>query len=93
LQDRSAGQVLHGIGRLKPGVTLAKAQADLDGVMRKLAEAYPDSNRENGVALVPLKERSVGDVGPILWILLGAVGFVPARRATKVDPLVALRAE
>jgi predicted permease len=76
LQNRRAALGLHGIGRLKPGVTLAQAQTDLDGVMRRLAEAYPEANRGNGAALIPLKELLVGDVRPILWTLLGAVGFV-----------------
>ena len=56
LQNRSAALGLHGIGRLKPGVTLAQAQADLDGVMARLAAAYPEANRGNGAAVIPLKE-------------------------------------
>jgi predicted permease len=91
LQSRSAGLGLHGIGRLKPGVTLAQAQADLDGVMRRLAEAYPEANRGNGAALVPLKERLVGGVGPTLWMLLGAVGFVLAVACVNVSNLLLAR--
>jgi predicted permease len=91
LQNRSAGQGLHGIGRLKPGVSLGQAQADLDGVMRRLAEIYPDANRGNGAALVPLKERLVGDVGPVLWTLLGAVGFVLLIACVNVSNLLLAR--
>ncbi len=91
LQNRFAALGLHGIGRLKPGVTLAQAQADLDGVMRRLAEAYPEANRGNGAAIVPLKERLVGDVGPILWMLLGAVGFVLLIACVNVSNLLLAR--
>jgi predicted permease len=91
LQNRSAGLGLQGIGRLKPGVTLAQARADLDRVMRGLVEAYPEVNRGNGAALVPLKERLVGDAGTILWLLLGAVGFVLLIACVNVGNLLLAR--
>ena len=91
LKNRSVALGLHGVGRLKPGVTLAQAQADLDRVMGNLVEAYPDANRGNGAAIVPLKERLVGGVGPILWMLLGAVGFVLAVACVNVSNLLLAR--
>ncbi|MEW6128148.1 MAG: ABC transporter permease [Acidobacteriota bacterium] len=91
LQNRSAALGLHGIGRLKPDVTLAQAQADMDGVMRNLAEAYPDANRGNGAAIIPLKDRLVGAVRPILWTLLGAVGFVLLIACANVSNLLLAR--
>ena len=91
LQSRGAALGLHGIGRLKPGVTIEQAQADLDRVMRDLAAAYPETNRGNGAKLVPLKERMVGGIGPILWMLLGAVGFVLLIACVNVSNLLLAR--
>jgi predicted permease len=91
LQSRFAALGLHGIGRLKPGVTLAQARADMDGVMRRLAEAYPDANRGNGATIIPMKERLVGDAGLILWMLLGAVGFVLLIACVNVSNLLLAR--
>jgi len=91
LQNRSAGMGLHAIGRLKPGVTMAQAQSDLDRVMRNLAATFPEANRDNGAALVPLKQRLVGDVGSILWMLLGAVGFVLLIACVNVSNLMLAR--
>ncbi len=76
LQSRTAGLGIQGVGRLKPGVTIEQAQADMDRVARDLAAAYPNTNKGTGAKLVPLKERMVGNIRPILLMLLGAVGFV-----------------
>lgn len=67
---------LRPIGRLKPGVTLAQAQADTDSIARQLESAYPDTNKGWNLRLVPLREQIVGNVRTTLYILLGAVGFV-----------------
>ena len=76
LMNRSAGLGFHGIGRLRPGVTLAQARADMERVTRNLAATYPDSDKGIGAALVPLRERVLGQVEPFLLLLFGAVGFV-----------------
>src|SRR5262245_45333937 len=76
LMNRAAGLGFHGIGRMKPGVTVAQARSDMERVTRSLAEAYPDADKGVGAALHPLRERVLGQVRPSLLLLLGAVGFV-----------------
>jgi predicted permease len=74
--DRRVSMGMNAIGRLKPGVTLAQARADMNSVGDALAKAYPDANKGTGISLFPLKQDMVGDVAPLLYVLLGAVGFV-----------------
>ncbi len=76
LNNRFAGLGLHGIARLKPGVTLAQAQADMNGVTDRLAIAYPQADQGIRANLVSLRQYVVGRVQPLLLVLLGAVGFV-----------------
>jgi predicted permease len=76
LHLRMAGLGIHGIGRLKPGVTIQQARSDMARVTGHLAEAYPDADKGIGATLIPLKEQMVGDVRRLLLVLLTAVGFV-----------------
>jgi predicted permease len=76
LPQRSAGLGIHGVGRLKPGVTLQQARADMDAVTRNLANAFPDADKGITAKLTPLKEQLIGHVRPLLLVLLAAVGFV-----------------
>src|SRR5712691_7007774 len=91
LKRRGAGLGLHGIGRLKPGVTIEQAQADLSSVMERLATVYPETNRGNGAKVSSLKERTIGGIGPTLWLLLGAVGFVLLIACVNVSNLLLVR--
>ena len=62
--------------RLKPGVPLAQAQAQMNLIARHLTELYPDSNTGVAAEVVPLHEDIVGPVRPALLVLVGAVGLV-----------------
>jgi putative ABC transport system permease protein len=62
--------------RLKAGMTLSQAQADMSTIDHRLAEQYPDNERDRETLLVPLHQWLTGDVRPALLILFGAVGLV-----------------
>ena len=64
------------IGLLKPGVTLQQAREDLQGVNAGLAVAYPDINANIKATIINLKDEIVGEMRPVLLVLLGAVAFV-----------------
>ncbi|MEY2530342.1 MAG: hypothetical protein QOI96_427, partial [Verrucomicrobiota bacterium] len=65
-----------GIGRLKPGVTLTQAAADMENISRELERKYPESNTARRVRMQPLLESAVGDYRHALNLLLAAVGCV-----------------
>lgn len=91
LQRRSAALGIHGIGRMKPGVTVAQAQSDLDRIMQALAVAYPDTNKGNGAKVLPLRKRLLGNIDLTLWTLLAAVAFVLLIACVNVSNLLLAR--
>src|SRR5918993_1686875 len=76
------------VGRLKPGVTIAHAQAEMDAIASRLQAAYPVSNREAGVRIVGLQQQLTETSAPTLWILLGVVGCVLAIACANVATLM-----
>jgi putative ABC transport system permease protein len=72
--SRRDDRTLDVVGRLRPGVSLAQAQADMDAVARHLAGAFPATNRDRGVQIVPLRAQIVGGAKRV--VLLLSVGTV-----------------
>ena len=64
------------IAKLKPGVSVTQAQADMDAISKRLELAYPDENKDWGALVLPLQEDLVGNARASLLVLLGAVAFV-----------------
>lgn len=67
---------VYAVARLKPGVSAEQARAELAAFSQRLATTYPDLNKGLTFTLKPLRDLTVGDVRPYLWLLLAAVGFV-----------------
>lgn len=80
------------VGKLKPGVSLEKARADLSAVAKRLEAEYP-TNRDFGVTVTPLPEQVVGPtLRTTLWIMLGAVTAVLLIACANVANLLLSRA-
>jgi putative ABC transport system permease protein len=91
-QKRNYHPGLFGLARLKPGITLEKARADLNLIAVRLEQQYPESNKTRRVQIDRLLDNKVGNVRRALWILLGAVSFVLVIACANVANLLLARA-
>ncbi|MBZ5531161.1 MAG: ABC transporter permease [Acidobacteriia bacterium] len=92
LRDRRNLHWLNVVARLKPGVSQEKAAAGMKVVMEGLERQYPASNTKLRTALVPLNEVIVGQIRPILLLLLGAVALLLMIACSNVANLLLARA-
>jgi putative ABC transport system permease protein len=83
---------LRAIARLKPGVSLEQAQADLQVVHRGLAKQFPDEYSTTGVRAVKLRDDITSGLRPALLVLLGAIGFLLLIACANVSNLLLARA-
>ncbi len=75
-QQRDMYSGIEAVARLKPGVTLERANSELKAIGWRLAREYPETNTRMTFGAEPLKKQVIGDVGSTLFLLAGAVGLV-----------------
>jgi predicted permease len=82
----------YGVARLRAGVTLNEAGAELSGIAARLAKEYPKANADHGANVAVMLQDVVGDVSQSLYLMLGAVGFVLLIACVNVANLLLVRA-
>lgn len=81
-----------GIGRLRPGVTLAGAQAELDTIAAQLEQQHPETNTGRGIVIYPILEDTIRIYSTAIWVMMAAVGFVLLIGCANVANLMLARA-
>lgn len=91
-ENRSC-HTLHGVARLKDGVSIQTALTGMKLIAKQLEKQYPGSNRGQGASVMPLSEVVAGDLRPILLMLLGGAGLLLLIACVNVASLLLVRAE
>jgi predicted permease len=91
-QNRACHSVFT-VARLKDGVLMLSALAEMNGIARQLRAAYPDTNRDRGVSVVPLREVFVGDVRALLLVLASGASLLLLVGFINVTTLLLVRAD
>jgi putative ABC transport system permease protein len=86
-----AGRFLRVVARVKPGVSIAQAQREMDAIARQLEIDYPEFNKDWGVELVPIAAHFAGAARKGLWVLMGAVGLLLLIACSNVANLMLAR--
>jgi predicted permease len=84
---------LYAVGRLKDGVSVRTALANMQSIARQLENQYPDSNRGRGASVMLLSEMIVGEIRPILLLLLSGAGLLLLIACVNVSSLLVVRSE
>jgi predicted permease len=92
LQTRRVGHTLDVLGRLKAGIGIREAGADMQTIAARLAEVYPATNKNIGALLIPLREQLVGSLRPAVLALLGCVVLVLCIACANVANLLLVHA-
>ncbi len=92
-EKRRSCHNMFGVARLKDGVTVQAALADMTAVAKQLEVQYPGSNRDQSASVKPLYEQIVGDIRPILLVLLGGAVLLLVIACVNVSSLLLVRSE
>jgi predicted permease len=84
---------LYGVARLKDGVSFLTAFAEMKGIAKQLEQQYPNSNRDQAAYMLPLATVIVGDIRPILLVLLCGAGLLLLIACVNVGSLLLVRSE
>jgi predicted permease len=91
LETQRGAHYIEVVARLKPGTSIEAARHNMRDIARRLAQAYPRTNRDNSASVHPLREALVGNVRQSMFVLLGAVGLVLLIVCVNIASLVLIR--